>query len=223
MHSISLMWVNKDVLPNIAAIPRTNASNAMNCFPRHLIVLGISDQTCLEGIIIYFSVLMRRSDMKLIKYKKDMKQNWVILTWAVSCFAGCIVLLHSEGKTQEETGMFGVHLHVATAEERSVLLAATPPRHVPACCTMGTGDYKSFLLTWRQHNGLQSVLVPFLICSILPEGSWAGRYDWEVPPGNWLKVSTAVPTESQSQHPVSWSIPTLLKANCPWNRKVCMK
>lgn len=75
MHSISLMRVNKDVSPNIAAIPRTDASNAMNCFPRLLIVSEISDQACLEGVIIYLSVLMRHSDMKLIKYKENMKQN----------------------------------------------------------------------------------------------------------------------------------------------------
>lgn len=106
MHSISLMWVNRDVMPNIAAIPRTDASNTMNCFLRLLIVSGISDQACLEGIIICLSVLMRHSFMNLIKYKKDMKQNWGILTWAASCLTGCIVLLHSEGKTQEEIGNF---------------------------------------------------------------------------------------------------------------------
>lgn len=104
MHPISLMWVNKDVMPNIAAIPRTDASNAMDCFPRLLIVSGISDQACLEGIIVCLSVLLRYSHMKMIKYKEDMQQNWVILTWAVSCLAGCIALLHSEGKTQEEIG-----------------------------------------------------------------------------------------------------------------------
>lgn len=106
MHSISLMRVNKDVSPNIAAIPRTDASNAMNCFPRLLTVSGISDQACLEGVIIYLSMLMRHSDMKLIKYKENMKQNWAILTWAVSCLAGCVVILHSKGKTQEEIGIF---------------------------------------------------------------------------------------------------------------------
>lgn len=106
MHSISLMWVNKEVMANIAAIPRTDASNTMNCFPRLLIVSGISDQDCLEGIIICWSVLMAHSHMKLIKYKKNMRQNWGILTRAASCLAGCIVFLHSEGKTQEKIGNF---------------------------------------------------------------------------------------------------------------------
>ena len=98
--------MNKEVLPNIAKIPRTDASDAMNCFPWLLIVSGISEQACLEDIIVHLLLLVRCPDTKLIKYKQNLKQNRVILIWAMSCLAACIIHLHSKGKTWEETGTF---------------------------------------------------------------------------------------------------------------------
>lgn len=47
-------------MPNIAEILRTDASGAMNCFSWLLVVLGISEEACLEDIIIHLSLLMRR-------------------------------------------------------------------------------------------------------------------------------------------------------------------
>lgn len=82
MHAIRLIWVHKEVLPNIAKIPRTDASDAMNCFPWLCIVWGISEQDCLEDVIVHLPLLIRCSDTKLIKYKQDLKQNRVIL---ISC------------------------------------------------------------------------------------------------------------------------------------------
>lgn len=104
MHAIRLIWVNKDVLPNIAKIPRTHAPDAVNCFPWLLIDSGISEQACLEDVRVHLHLLMRCSDTKLVIYKRDLKKSWIILIWAMSCLAACIVLLHSEGKTLEETG-----------------------------------------------------------------------------------------------------------------------
>jgi len=98
--------VNKEVLPNIAKIPRTPASDAMNCFPWLLIDSGISEQTCLEDAIVHLPLLIRCSDTKLVKYKQELKQNGAILIWAMSCLAACIILLHSKGKTLEKTGTF---------------------------------------------------------------------------------------------------------------------
>lgn len=72
--------MNEEVLPNIAKIPRTHASDAMNCFPRFLIDTGNSEQACLQDIIVHLFLLMRISDVKLVKFKQDLKQNQVILT-----------------------------------------------------------------------------------------------------------------------------------------------
>lgn len=98
--------MNKEVLPNIAKIPRTHASDAINCFPWLLIDLGISEQACLEDVIVHLLSLMRCSDTKLVKYKQDLKQNRVILIWAMRCLAAYIIPLQSKGKTWEETGTF---------------------------------------------------------------------------------------------------------------------
>lgn len=67
--------MNKDELPNIAKVPRTHGSHAMNCFPGLLIDPGISEQPCLEDITVHLPLLMRCSDMNLIKYNQDLKQN----------------------------------------------------------------------------------------------------------------------------------------------------
>lgn len=91
----------------------------MNCFPGLLIDPGISEQPCLEDITVHLSLLMRCSDTKLIKYKQDVKLNWVLLIWGMSCLAACTVLLHSKGKPQEETGTFlGPCLSMWTQQRR---------------------------------------------------------------------------------------------------------
>lgn len=117
-------------MPNIAAIPRTDASNTMNCFPRLLIVSGISDQACLEGIIIYLSVLLRYSHMKLIKCKKNMKQNWVILAALLAALSSCIVRRKNTGGNWEFQGSILMWTEQGRGKGTSVLLPATPPRHM---------------------------------------------------------------------------------------------
>lgn len=60
---------------------------------------------------------MRHSDTKLIKYKKDMKQNWAEPgQWAVllAALPSCIV----KEKHRRKLGISGVHPHVDRAEER---------------------------------------------------------------------------------------------------------
>lgn len=135
MHAIRLIQVSKKELPNIAKIPRTDASDAMNCFPWLLIVSGISEQVCLEDIIVHSLLLMRRSDTNLTKYEQDLKQNLVILIWAMSCLAACIVRLCTKGKMQEETGIsMGSlpHRHSRKREVKGGHIYA-PPRCSDTC------------------------------------------------------------------------------------------
>lgn len=146
------------------------------------------------------------------------------------CLAGCTILLHSKEKTQEETENFrGSHsCGQNRAEVRRCQFCFQPHRPGMCLCVVW---WELVIIKASCLPGGNTISSSHCLCP-----SWSSASSQygaeranitdtgEVPPGSCLKVSTVVPmlpaqreleTESQSWHPVDWSKPTLLKADCP--------